>query len=106
MPNFVPFVSEIVPYHDVSSSYSIVLSRILLRSRNPFCTTVLALSTVTERSSIASAFSGRNTAYKPGVAGSIPAPPTNEIKGFFVGKPQIRLTANQFANHFADFGVR
>ena len=28
VPNFVPFVSEIVPYHDVSSSYSIVLSRI------------------------------------------------------------------------------
>jgi hypothetical protein len=29
VPNFVPFVSEIVPYRGVSSSYSIVLSRIL-----------------------------------------------------------------------------
>jgi hypothetical protein len=30
VPNFVPFVPEIVPYPDVSSSYSIVLSRILM----------------------------------------------------------------------------
>jgi len=30
VPNFVPFVPEIVPYPDVSSSYSIMLSRILL----------------------------------------------------------------------------
>ena len=38
VPNFVPFVPEIVPYPDVSSSYSIVLSRIRLRSRKPFYT--------------------------------------------------------------------
>ena len=30
VPNFVPFVPEIVPYPDVSSSYSIMLSRIFL----------------------------------------------------------------------------
>ena len=30
VPNFVPFVPEIVPYPDASSSYSIALSRILL----------------------------------------------------------------------------
>jgi hypothetical protein len=30
LPNFVPFVPEIVPYPDVRSSYSIVPSRILL----------------------------------------------------------------------------
>ena len=30
VPNFVPFVPEIVPYPDVSSSYSIVPTRILL----------------------------------------------------------------------------
>jgi hypothetical protein len=30
VPNFVPCVPEIVPYLDVSSSYSIVLSRISL----------------------------------------------------------------------------
>ena len=30
VPNFVPCVPEIVPYPDVSSSYSTMLSRILL----------------------------------------------------------------------------
>ncbi len=30
VPNFVPCVPEFVPYPDVSSSYSIMLSRILL----------------------------------------------------------------------------
>jgi hypothetical protein len=37
VPKFVPSVPEIVPYPDVNPSYSIVLSRILLSSRNPFC---------------------------------------------------------------------
>ena len=44
VPNFVPIVPEIVPYRRVSSSYSIVLRRILLRARNLFCANGFAVT--------------------------------------------------------------
>jgi hypothetical protein len=46
----------------------------------PSAPKVFLLSVVTARSPIASVFSARNTAYKPGVAGSKPAPPTNDSR--------------------------